>query len=397
MRDIPPHVAEVIEALKFRCAQPEVLRSLSDAQWESLLPLCDMMHLTIPLRRNCGDDLPQLVQSRIDQNICDNAERYERIKVVYLELANALGRQGIDHLVLKGFSQSPAFVDDPRFRMQSDIDLFCLPESILDAREALSSIGYTAEQGVEHQPIDHLPTMRRDTSWSWRGNHFDPEMPISVELHFRFWNQKTTRLGLKGLDEFWTRQIRRSIDNLSFPTLSTVDSLGYSALHVFRHLMGGLIPHHVFELAYFLHTHADNGDFWAGWRNLHDDSLRRLEAVCFCLAVKWFNCSVSPEVQNEIDCLPTSVREWFRKYSDSPLNSLVRPNKDALWLHLNMLESSRDRLFVFSSGLFPVRVPPLKAVSQWSLRAYARFFKHSVTRVAFHLRSLPRTLWEGLR
>jgi hypothetical protein len=396
MPETPPHVTAIVAALKLRGARPEALRCLTESQWQDLLPLCDMMHLTIPLRRKCGDDLPDWVRSRIDQNICDNTERYQRIKTLYLELANALRNQGVEHLVLKGFTQSPAFVDDPRLRMQSDIDLFCPPEWILRARDALCGIGYASDQGFEHQPTDHLPTLRRKTSWSWRGNYFDPEMPVSVELHFRFWNEKT-RLRPRGLDQFWARHVGRRIDDFIVPALSTVDSVGYSAMHVFHHLRGELIPHHVYELSHFLHTNADNQPLWREWSDLHDASLRRLEAVCFSLAVHWFDCQVSPEVEKEIACLPAPVRQWFRQYSDSPLYSLVRPNKDALWLHLSMLESVPDKLFVFCGGLFPVRLPPVQALRRWSLRAYVRFLKHSVTRVAFHLRSLPRTIWAGLR
>jgi predicted MFS family arabinose efflux permease len=360
-----------------------------------------MLHFTIPLRQVCGDDLPDWVRSRIDRNICDNTERYERTKAVYLEMANALEAQGAEHLVLKGFTHCPAFVDNPRYRMQSDIDLFCPPESIVEARDALCNIGYEPYQGFEHQPIDHLPTMMRKTNWSWSGNHFDPGMPVSVDVHFRLWNETTTRLRPKGMEQFWVRRVKRRMDNFSFPSLDPVDSLGYAALHVFHHLMGGLVPYHVYELAHFLHKNAENGQFWRDWRELHDVSLRRIEAVCFQLAITWFASRVPEEVQEEINCLPGPVQQWFHEYSYSPLSAWVGSNmgsnKDALWLHLSLLESSRDKLSVFCTGLFPVRVPPIRAVREWSLRAYGRFLKHAVSRVGYHLGSIPRTLWQGIR
>jgi len=398
MRNPPPDVTTVVAALNFFAPRREALRWLPDSEWHDLLSLCDEMQLTIPLRRICGDELPHWVRSRIDRNISDNTERYERIKTVYLELANAMAAEGVEHLVLKGFSHIPGFVDDPCHRTQSDIDLYCPPESILRARDVLVGMGYEPYLGFEHQPVDHLPTMMRKTNWSWRGNHFDPEMPVSVDLHFRFWNETTTRVRLKGLDEFWLRHVERRINNFSFPALSPVDSLGYAALHVFHHLTGsGLSPYHVYELAYFLHTNADNEQFWKEWRNLHDDSLRRIEAVCFQLAISWFACRVPEEVQREIGCLPTGVQQWFARYAHSPLSAWTRPNKDALWLQLSVLESSRDKLLVLGAGLFPVRVPPARAIRQWSVQEYARFSKHAVSRVGYHLRSLPRTLWEGLR
>jgi hypothetical protein len=398
MADVPSHVAAAVAALNFRSPNPGALGALSDAEWQDFLPLCDMMHLTIPLRRTCGSHLPKWVRSRIDANIRDNSERFERIKAAYLELADALRNRGVAYLVLKGFSQSPDFVEDPRLRMQSDIDLYCPSESILQARDALSRIGYESDQGLEHQPTDHLPTMSRRSGWEWRGNAFDPEMPVSVDLHFRFWNQPTTRLRPQGIDEFWVRRIDRRVDSVNFPGLSRVDSLGYAALHVFHHLqLGSLIPYHVYELAHFLNTNADNESFWKEWRDLHDDSLRRLQAVCFRLAAIWFGCGLPEEAEREINRLPDTVQRWFHRYSDSPFNSLLHPNKDTLWLHLSMLESAKDKFLVFCESLIPVRVPPTRAIQRWSLRTYPRFVKYAVSRLSYHLRVLPRTLREGVR
>lgn len=398
MSKIPRHVAAALEALKFHGARPEVLGTLSDSEWRELLSLCDPMHLTLFLGEIRGNYLPDWVRARIGRNISDNAKRFERIKGTYSELAHSLRNVGAEHLVLKGFAQSPDYVADPRLRMQSDIDVFCPPKSIVGARDALFELGYEPQQGLEHHPDDHLPPMKRKTDWKWRGDAFDPDMPISVELHFRFWNRTTTRLNPQGLEQFWVRRIERRMDSFILPTLSRIDGLGYSALHVFRHLlMGYLIPSHVYELAWFLETNADNEVFWKDWRGLHDDSLRRLEAVCFRLASEWFACSLPEEVAKEIDCLPTSVQQWFLKYGDSPLNALIRPNKDALWLHLSLLESRHTKILAFCDSLLPVRVPPAKAVGHWSLRAYSKFLEHASSRLCYHLRVLPQTLWKGFR
>jgi hypothetical protein len=355
------------------------------------------MHLTISLGQICGDDLPAWVRSRIDQNICDNRERFERVKAIYLEMASALREASAEHLVLKGFAQSPDFVKDPGLRMQGDLDLFCPPESILRARDALSRLRYETIHGLEHQPTDHLPSMMRKTAWEWRGNYFDPELQIGVDLHFRFWNEATSRLSINGLDQFWIRRIERR-DPFSFPTLSAVDTLGYAALHVFHHVQfGGLRPYHVYELASFLQAHADDDWFWKEWKDQHDCSLRRVEAVSFKLATVWFACRISEDVEKEINNLPTAVQRWFHKYADSPLDSLVRPNKDALWLHLGLLESARDKRFVFYSSLLPTRVPPIEAVRRWSLGTYAKFLTYAISRLAYHLRKGPETVWKGFR
>src|SRR5215472_6450110 len=238
MHKPPPYIGELLAALRLNDAEPEALRRLTDAQWQEVLPLCDSTQLTLPLLRVCGDDLPEWVRARMDRNLLDNSERHERIKSAYLEMADALRAGGPDHLVLKGFTHCPAFVDHPRHRRQGDLDLYAPPESIRQARDALVSIGYELHQGFEHESADHLPPMVRKTNWTWVGNYFDPRMPLWVEVHFRFWNDKSLRLHLEDIDQFWERRVERRIDNFSFPALSAVDTVGYAAMHVFRHLPG---------------------------------------------------------------------------------------------------------------------------------------------------------------
>jgi hypothetical protein len=392
----PRQLVAALAALKFHGAQREELRLLDEAGWSEFLALCNRMRLTILLRQNCGDELPAWVRSRIDRNIRDNRERFERLKGAYFEIASALREVGAEHLVLKGFAQSPDFVKDPSLRMQGDLDLFCPPESIFPARDALSKLGYEVIHGREHQPTDHLPAMVRKTPWKYRGNPFDPEIPVVVDLHFRFWNDATTRLKIRGLDQFWIRRTRRR-HNFPFPTLSTVDGLGYTALHVFHHLlMSGLTPYHVYELASFLDANADNEVFWKEWGYLHDRSLRRIEAVAFGLAAGWFACRIPEEVRKEIDDLPAAAQQWFHEYAHSPLASLLHPNKDALWLHLSLLESDRDKRMVFYGSLLPVRVPPRTAVQQWSWPSYVNFLAYAFSRLTYHLCSVPATLWKGL-
>jgi hypothetical protein len=397
MAYIPYQLVAALAALNFQSPQPGELRSIDETGWREFLPLCDKLHLTILLRQKCAGDLPAWVRSRIDQNIRDNKERFERLKVIYFEIANALQDVGAEHLVLKGFSQYPEFVQDPSLRMQGDLDLFCPPESIWIARDALVKLRYEVMQGLVHQATDHLPAMMRKTVWQWRGDWFDPELPIGVDLHFRFWNAATTRLKLQNLDQFWQRRVRRQ-QPFCFPALNPVDSLGYAALHVFHHLnMGGLNPYQVYELASFLDANSGNDSFWKLWRNWHDESLRRIEAVSFCLATEWFACRVSEEAREEINHLPPAVQEWFKDYRDSPLSGLLFPNKHALWLHLSLLRSPREKLLVFCDTLIPVRLPTIGAAKQWSLRNHARFIFFAISRLTYHVCTVPKTLWEGIR
>ncbi len=52
----------------------------------------------------------------------------------------------------------------------------------------LQGLGYEATSHTSDPGADHLPVMIRRTGWKWRGDYYDPDMPPSLELHFRFWN-----------------------------------------------------------------------------------------------------------------------------------------------------------------------------------------------------------------
>jgi MFS family permease len=351
------------------------------------------------------------LRGRIDRNIADNARRFERIKEAYAEFAAAMSHIGAEHLVLKGFAQWPDFVEHPRFRPQSDIDVYCPPESLRCAQDVLSGLGYEPGPAIHLQRADHLQPMIRRTQWKWRGNYYDPEIPSSFELHFCFWNERLTRLHPKGLDQFWRRRAVQCLDDLSFPALAAADNLGYLALNVLRDALRGPMTLHLLrELAAFLHAHAGDDPFWATWRNFHDDSLRRLEAVSFRFALHSFRCDLSDIAQAEIDRLPPLIHRWFERHAHSPFALSFNPNanKDALWLHIGLLESGGDRREVLLEGLFPTRIPPVDAPhiqnhqdgtsrTGGALRKRVRHASHLARRIVHHSSLVLPTIWRGVR
>jgi hypothetical protein len=411
MPRIPAYVSVLLSALRFQSAQPEALRALDDSEWKQLLRYCDEMHLTLHLGQVCRDQLPEWVRLRIDQNLSNNTRRLDLLRTAYAELADALGRSGAEHLVLKGFAQWTGYARDPRLRMQSDIDLYCPQESISLARDALLSLGYEGVEGADSLFTDHLPSMIRKTGAKWRGDFFDPEIPPSVDIHFCFWNEKKLHFGAQGLDQFWPRRIEGQLNGISFGALDPVDSLAYSTLHALRHLLcgGGLLTFHIYELAWFLQMTADDTVLWNRWCDWHPDSLRRLEAICFALAKDWFDCRLPDCAQKEIECLPDGVKQWLRTDASASLYTLFRSNKSTLWLHLSLLESSRNRRTVLRRALFPTRIPSVDAfyvqdalgVGQTQRRGVlARRGRHLIYlagRVAYHVRILPETAWRGFR
>jgi len=283
----------------------ELLASLDERDWAAALTFLDRSQLTLHFGAAAGGRLPRPVRERIDGNLRDNTARAERVRRDVVGICEALEAAGAEFLVLKGFLQWPRFVADPRLRTQYDLDLFCSAESLDRARVALIERGYEPVEGFETFPIDHLPTMVRNTGFEWRGNYFDPEIPVCVDIHFRLWDEETERFCVPGLHDFWARRTRRSMDGRTIPELCPADALGYACLHLLRHILrGSMRLCHAHEIAYFLHTNSGGDAFWQEWRALHDPGLRRLEAIAFLLAERWFGCELPEAARQEAEALP---------------------------------------------------------------------------------------------
>jgi len=159
-----------------------------------LLALADRSQLTLPLAVRCRHEVPAWVQERLDGNLQNNAIRHDRILDAYQEVARVLSSKGIDFMVLKGLAQWPHYCDDLRHRPQYDLDLYCPADAIQPAFEAIQSLGYEPFGRKGRTATDHLPPLIRKTGWRPTGDYYDPDMPLTIELHFRFWMRRRSVL-----------------------------------------------------------------------------------------------------------------------------------------------------------------------------------------------------------
>ncbi|HTM51982.1 MAG TPA: nucleotidyltransferase family protein [Bryobacteraceae bacterium] len=398
-RALPPCVAALMAAL----AEPGAgsgFPPFSDAEWDRALHYFDRQQLTLLLPRA---GLPAKALQRLERNASDNRERIRRLEQAFLEIQGAIRTP---FLALKGFANWERFTPDPYARVQYDLDLFC-PETAEQARDALLALGYESAPGGEKFPTDHLPRLVRKTGWQWRGDFFDPEIPLSVELHFRLWDEETEGFPAPGIENFWSRRVEQKLGGATYQALHPADALGYSALHLLRHLLRGDVRGaNVHEIAWFLETQASNDAFWTTWRDLHGAELRRLQAVCFRLAAAWFDCRMHPIARVEAEALGRRIRQWFEQFAASPAESLFRPNKDELWLHLCLLDSFRKKAAVLRRRLLPARLPgPLDVIfipekqmtPALRIRKQWEYARYAAGRAWFHLRALAPTLSRMLR
>ena len=354
---IPSEVKALLSALQLSNPDTTLLANFSDAEWTRLLAFCDLAQLTLPLAQLRIKEMPLWVGERLAKNLADNALRFERVKATYREAAHALESAGLQHVVIKGFTQAPDYVADPRLRPQSDLDIFCPPESIDAAYRACEAIGYLPSGAkISYARADHQPALVRLGNWKWRGNLYDPEMPLSIELHFCLWNESDSHIPVPGTELFWNRRTTREVDGLSFSCLSPVDHLAHFTLHILRNLfLQEWIIRHVLELAFFLHSHADDEHFWENWKETHPPLLRTYAAIAFYYAHTWFGCRLHPQAAHEIDRLPAKQRSWLRYFSGSAMETMFGKNKDFFWLQLSMLSSRKEKLRIVSRTFVPAR------------------------------------------
>jgi hypothetical protein len=196
--------------------------------------------------------------------------------------------------------------------------------------------------------------------------------------------------------------VRQNLDGQPYFALDPADALGYSALHLLRHLLRGDVrAANIYELAWFLDQNAGNSEFWSRWRELHVPELRRLQAICFRLAAAWFDCRMNSIPRAEVDSLERPIHRWFEQCAASPAEAFFRPNKDELWLHLILLDSLAKKWTVLRRRLFPTRLPgPLDSVyipdermtPRLRLRKQWQYARYVAGRGIFHARALLPTL-----
>jgi len=386
---------KVIRSLHFQQDRREELNSVAPDQWPGLLKQTDHSQLTLPLGIRCRDYLPDFARNRIAQNLISNAARHRLLEAEYRLISDVFRARSIDFIVLKGPSQIvPLYVPNADYRPQYDIDLYCPPDAVAAARDALASVGFLSlPAGARYS--DHLPPMIRNMDWKWRGDYYAPDLPLTVELHFRFWDTQTEKLSAPCVEDFWRRRCSRIVGGAEIPMLSLADTVSYSALHLMRHLLrGGFRVYHAYEIAHFLHQTEHDDVLWTKWIAGRAGKSAALEAVAFRFACEWFGCKTHPIVDEQMKRLPARIGRWFDLFSHSPLDQ-ERPNKDELFLHLSLLDNPRDRRSVMLRRLLPQ--PPRKYVEpgpadvERSLRAVVNGKFRNVSffsaRVAHHART----------
>ncbi|HJZ97600.1 MAG TPA: MFS transporter [Candidatus Solibacter sp.] len=391
---MPAGPRAALAALHLTAPRADLLAQLSERDARDALQYCDRSGISLALRSRAPAFLSDELAARAEKNLA----RLRLIESTYEYLDRVFA--GLEWVALKGITHCPLSRMEPGERVQYDIDLYLPRNSAEDAARRLIADGYEHAEGMESFPTDHLPALARRMPFTWCGDFFASDLPLAIELHYRFWNPGLERLSASDTEDFWVRRTKRRVGAIELPVLHAPDAIAYAALHLLKHMLQGDVkPAHVYELARMLHASANDKELWTEWESLHTPDLRRLEAVTFQLARSWFGGECAPQVQAEIERLPELVHTWFAEFAASPAASKFVPNKDELWLHLALLESFEDRLSVAARRIVPQNLPPPVAAARSRGIAFERLYwaRYTLKRLRYHTVSLFTTAASGAR
>jgi putative nucleotidyltransferase-like protein len=393
----PAHAAALLDVLQFDSNSDRSLERLVPKEWQQLFEWSDRRQLTLLLPSLCGPALPANVRLDIRDKTARYAIRFERLKANLFEIADAFGVAELEFVLLKGLSHAPGMTPDPLLRAQGDIDLWLRGSSVYKAEEVLRTLGYAS---IDVSKSRHLGPMARPNDWRWQGDLFDPDMPISVELHYELWSGEAEFIDAPGLEKFWARRIVRDFDGHKINVLRDQDLVGFSALHLLLHLLHGDLPlQRAWELARFLDTHHNNAEFWGDWCDTHCLQLRQLEVPMYHLVSQWFGCRLPECVKAEVLNLNAQLRVWLAELCVYPLVSEWKPNKREVWLHLALINSRKHKARLLLRRLFPVSLPriPRRVTFRTLPTILVRYLGFVASRLARHLVTLLPTIVDGLR
>ena len=397
----PQHILAGLEMLQFHNPSADRLAALSDSERVRFLGWCDARQLSLMLPHIWGSRPPAWLREAVFQRTTRYELRFKRLKRELFEIVEALNATGLEFVMLKGLSHAPALSPDARQRAQGDIDLWLRDSSVYKARDVLRGLGYVVLLDSKSR---HLAPMVKRSNWEWQGDFFDPEMPISVELHYELWSESAEYITAPGIEQFWERKKLRDFDGYKINVLCDEDLLAFATLHLLLHLLHGELPlQRAWEIGRFLNEHITNDVFWNSWRNLHPVALRQLETPIFYLVTRWFECRSRRELEADFQALPAMVSSWFEKYSLAPVAREWAPNKLEIWLHLALITKRKEQLRVLFRRLIPTALPFFvnRARRQPSPRASLRMFylrlRLLTTRLVRHLVTFFPTLLDGLR
>jgi hypothetical protein len=383
------------------------LHDSSPAEIAKLLRWLDQSGLAIylcsQLRHQARNAVPPEFTQALQQRLAANEKRMNNMLQEFHRLVRTFQSLSVCFCALKGFSLTPDFCPVLFLRHQTDFDFLVAPESIEDAKRALSSCGYNQEESSEPgeftfaTPLRHIPSPDDDIYALPRHREVDLRISLHQEVH---------GVSIEMPSDCLDRVQTKTIHGVSFPALPPDDIFSVQVMHAFKHLLGSWVRlSWLLEIGHFIDVHRHDERLWTSIRSRTNNNpvVRNAFGLIISLTNKVFPRPTPRGLEDWcLRPLPSRIQTWVEQFGCKSALSDLDGAKLTLFVHREFINDPDYWNFYLMNRIFPVsgrssigrvtaKNPGVRikaAVSQWL---------HGLGRVAFHARELISLPMEAIR
>jgi hypothetical protein len=243
-----------------------ILPNLSLDQWGKLVPLLKS-HYISPLLYHRVSVLPYELQppnevvNQLRIAFLNNRVQGLKIEKQIGEISDTFSKRGIRVLFLKGSATAWSVYPDPVLRSFADFDILVVPENVNSARGILESLGYKCRAKI----FEILEESHCEELFAYDNIKEDR---LRIELHWGLHCFSWIKSAVSVRDLF-SRSVKSKGPSFSMETLDLVDSLIYSALHMFLNHTHDIRLNWIYDIALIAKQLKVPGD----WQMLQERSV----------------------------------------------------------------------------------------------------------------------------
>lgn len=385
-----------------------LLRGRREAQLRRLLRWLDQSGLALYLlsrlqQHEVLDGVPPEFRRALERRLRTNRERTLDMLGEFGRLVELFENRGVRFCALKGFTLTPDFCPAAHLRHQTDFDFLVAAESLENAKQALESCGYAAEESGHRgkltfaTPLRHIPSPRDDIYA--RPRHREVDLLTSLR-------HEAQGVSVDGPSDCLPRLQRKTLHDISFHALSADDMFHVQVMHAFEHLLGSWVRvSWLLEIGYFIDRHHGNTDLWRSitTRAGQDQTVRDAFGLIVSLANTLFPRPIPPTLQEWcVEPLSSRIETWVSQFGHRSVISDFHGTKLTLFVHREFLQNPGSWNSYIIRRIFPIRrqssigsVASVDPGTRTMVRASQSL--HVMRRMAFHARELVSLPVEAIR
>jgi hypothetical protein len=398
--DVLGSAPEPLSLCALHSARPRELRAF--LQWLDHSGLA--LYFAIRLKRTAQwGEVSANFRAELDRRVEANVQRTEALLADFGAVSASLRSHGVPHAFLKGFTLAPAFCPDRNLRHQSDVDVIVVRDFLDAASRAVVACGYRPQHVTDPcdfrfaTPATRVPTLRDDI--------YSLPPQREVELHTSIWSS-VGGVHLEVPQDFLSRTEPRELRGISFDALALDDAFLVQVLHAFGHLLGSwLRVAWLWEIHYFIETHADHGQLWQSFceRTGNDPRMRNAIGLVLCLTQRLFRTRVPFALHARyLEPLPGQISAWVAHCGTRWALSEIAGSKLSLFVHREFFPGDAEWRAYFLHRMIPCRPKTSPASAHASdgktgFRGHLAQVDFILRRLLFHAGAAISFSWETVR